>query len=61
MSDSNALAWVSTSSGRLIAKWSIAPQRFVRLAALSRLTAWLDGVKISNVYASLQMKSARLR
>jgi len=26
-----------------------------------RLTAWLDGVRIANVYASLQMKSARLR
>jgi hypothetical protein len=25
-----------------------------------RLTAWLDGVRISSVYSSLQMKSARL-
>lgn len=49
MSDSNALAWVSTSSGRMIAKWSIAPQRFVRLEALARLTAWLadEGLPVS--------------
>lgn len=43
MSDRNALAWVDTSSGRLIAKWSIAPERFGRLAALAKLTSWLGG------------------
>ncbi len=31
MSGSNALAWVSTSSGPKIAKWSIAPEHFARL------------------------------
>jgi homoserine kinase type II len=43
MSDHNALAWVDTPSGRMLAKWSIAPRRFPRLAALARLTGWLDG------------------
>lgn len=43
MSDRNALAWVTTPSGRMLAKWSVAPERFRRLAALARLTTWLDG------------------
>lgn len=43
MSDSNALAWVGTPSGRLVAKWSVAPERFPRLAETARLTRWLDG------------------
>lgn len=49
MSDGNALAWVGTSSGRMVAKWSIAPERFTRLAALARLTAWLaeEGLPVS--------------
>ncbi|MGX6608364.1 phosphotransferase [Micromonosporaceae bacterium Da 78-11] len=41
MSDGNALAWVRTSSGRLLAKWSVAPERFPRLAETARLTSWL--------------------
>lgn len=43
MSDRNALAWITTPSGRLIAKWSIAPATFPRLAQIARLTHWLDG------------------
>jgi homoserine kinase type II len=43
MSDRNALAWVGTPGGRMIAKWSVASERFPRLAALARLTVWLDG------------------
>jgi homoserine kinase type II len=43
LSDHNALAWVDTPSGRVLAKWSAAPRRFRRLAALARLTGWLDG------------------
>lgn len=43
MSDRNALAWVATASGPMLAKWSVAPGRFARLAALARLVAWLDG------------------
>lgn len=42
MSDTNALAWVSTSSGPMVAKWGVAPERFPRLAALAALTTWLD-------------------
>lgn len=43
ISDHNALAWVGTSSGRLLAKWSVVPWLFERLAELARLTHWLDG------------------
>lgn len=43
MSSGNALAWVDTPAGRLIAKWSVVPDRFPRLAAIARLTSWLDG------------------
>ncbi len=49
MSDSNALAWVATSSGPMVVKWGIAPARFPRLAALARLTTWLgdEGLPVS--------------
>jgi homoserine kinase type II len=43
MSGGNALAWVGTPSGRLLAKWSVVPGRFPRLAATARLTSWLRG------------------
>ena len=43
MSDRNALAWLATPGGRMVAKWSVVPERFPRLAALARLTVWLDG------------------
>ncbi|MFD5830242.1 phosphotransferase [Lentzea sp. NPDC060358] len=43
ISDHNALAWVGTESGRLVAKWSVAPERFAHLAQVARLTRWLDG------------------
>lgn len=42
MSDRNALAWVGTASGSMLAKWSVAPGRFPRLAALAHLVSWLD-------------------
>jgi homoserine kinase type II len=42
MSSANALAWVGTPSGRLLAKWSVRPDRFP-LAAIARITRWLDG------------------
>lgn len=41
MSDHNALAWVSTAEGRMLLKWSIAPEGFERLAFAADLTAWL--------------------
>lgn len=43
ISDHNALAWVTTSSGRLLAKWSVTLEGFPRLIELARLTRWLDG------------------
>lgn len=43
ISDHNALAWVATASGGLVAKWSVAPERFPRLLETARLTRWLDG------------------
>lgn len=55
MSDRNALAWVSTASGRMLAKWSVWEERFPRLAALARLTTWLDerGLPVSAPVAAL--------
>ncbi|WP_137291819.1 phosphotransferase enzyme family protein [Nocardioides dongxiaopingii] len=43
ISDSNALAWLATPAGPMIAKWSAAPDRFAHLDAVARLTRWLDG------------------
>ena len=43
ISDRNALAWVTTPSGQLLAKWSVAPARFPRLSQIAQLTHWLDG------------------
>jgi homoserine kinase type II len=43
ISDHNALAWVHTPSGRMIAKWSVAHERFPSLSELAVLTRWLDG------------------
>jgi len=42
ISDHNALAWVETQSGRLLAKWSVVRERFPHLAEMARLTRWLD-------------------
>ncbi len=42
LSAGNALAWVTASDQRqLIAKWSVHPALFARLAHVSRLTSWL--------------------
>jgi homoserine kinase type II len=43
LSSLNALAWLDTDSGKLLAKWSVAPSLHPRLAALADLTAWLHG------------------
>lgn len=43
ISGGNALAYVATSSGRVLAKWSVLTERFGRLSALAGLTDWLDG------------------
>ena len=42
MSSGNALAWITTPSGRMLAKWSVVPDRFPRLAEVARLISWLD-------------------
>lgn len=56
MSDANALAWVDTSAGRMVAKWSVAAERFQRLAALARLTTWLadHGLPVSALVPDLR-------
>jgi homoserine kinase type II len=42
LSSGGALAWISTRSGPLLAKWSIGPGRFPWLAETARLTGWLQ-------------------
>lgn len=37
LSHHNALAWIDSDSGRLLAKWSVAEERFARLAGLAEL------------------------
>lgn len=55
ISDHNALAWVATPSGRMIAKWSVVPERFPRLARVARLLCRLDrdGLPVSAPVPSL--------
>lgn len=49
LSDANCLAWVVVGGRRMIAKWSMRQALFARLAAIARLTSWLDerGVPVS--------------
>ena len=42
MSAGNALVWITTSTDRMIVKWSVVPSLFPRLANVARLTSWLD-------------------
>lgn len=44
ISDSNAPAWVRSGDQRLLLKWSVAPDRFERLALAAKLTAWLGAL-----------------
>ncbi|PVG83052.1 hypothetical protein DDE18_11200 [Nocardioides gansuensis] len=56
-------AWVQDEVGtvRTLLRRPVDPEGQALLdAEAARLTAWLDGVRITNVYASLLMKSARL-
>ncbi|SBN63221.1 homoserine kinase type II [Curtobacterium sp. 9128] len=46
ISDSNALAWVRSGDQRLLLKWSVAPDRFERLALAAKLTAWLGALQL---------------
>lgn len=41
ISDHNALAWLTTTAGPRIAKWSVDPARFARLHDASAVTQWL--------------------
>ncbi|NGN92460.1 phosphotransferase [Nocardioides sp. KC13] len=50
ISDANCLAWITVDDGRMmIAKWSMEPRLFGRLAAIARLTGWLGerGIPVS--------------
>lgn len=60
ISGHNALAWVGTPSGRLLAKWSVLPARFPRLAEMARLTGWL-GDRGLPVSAPLPARDGRLQ
>lgn len=60
ISGHNALAWVTTPSGGLLAKWSVAPERFPRLSQIARLTHWLDAKGLP-VSAPLQSLDGRLQ
>lgn len=60
MSHTNALAWVDGPSGPMVAKWSVARERFARLAALARLTTGLDAVGVP-VSAPVAARDGRLQ
>lgn len=49
LSDANCLAWITVGRRRMIAKWSMHPPLFARLAAVGRLTGWLGerGIPVS--------------
>ncbi|MER7560268.1 phosphotransferase [Nocardioides sp. NPDC126508] len=49
ISDANCLAWITVEGRRMIAKWSIRPAVFARLAAIAGLTVWLAerGIPVS--------------
>lgn len=49
ISDANCLAWITVDGCRMIAKWSMRPRVFARLAAIARLTVWLGerGIPVS--------------
>jgi homoserine kinase type II len=42
LSAHNALVWVTSPAGRMIAKWSAVPSLFPRLANVAQLTSWLS-------------------
>ena len=49
ISDANCLAWITVDGRRMIAKWSMRPRVFARLAAIAGLTVWLGerGIPVS--------------
>jgi len=60
LSDANALAWLTTPSGRLLAKWSVALDRLPLLTEVARLTQWLD-LQDLPVSAPLRSSDGRLQ
>jgi len=60
MSAGNLLAWITTDGSRLIAKWSVSPRLFRRLADTATLTMWLHASGIP-VAAPIPAKDGRLR
>jgi homoserine kinase type II len=54
ISAGNALAWITTDTGSLVAKWSAVSKLHPRLAEVAALTAWLDdrGLPVSAPIAS---------
>ncbi len=60
LSDCNALAWLTTPSGQLLAKWSVAPDLFPRLSAVADLAQWLHLVGLP-VSAPLRSSDGRLQ
>jgi homoserine kinase type II len=61
MSDGNLLAWITTSDAqRLIAKWSVFPKLFRRLADTTALCLWLHERGIP-VAAPIPARDGRLR
>lgn len=58
MSATNALAWLSTAGGPLVAKWSVDRQRFERLRQIAELVGWLDSVGVP-VSAPVPMTNGR--
>jgi homoserine kinase type II len=61
MSDGNLLAWITTTDERrLIAKWSVFPRLFQRLADTTALSMWLHDSGIP-VAAPIPARDGRLR
>jgi homoserine kinase type II len=60
ISAGNLLAWITTDAERLIAKWSVSPKLFQRLADTATLTMWLHHRGIP-VAAPIPARDGRLR
>jgi len=60
ISAGNLLAWITTDDSRLIAKWSVVPKLFQRLADTTVLTMWLHHSGIP-VAAPILARDGRLR
>lgn len=61
MSDRNALAWVRDAGGQpLLLKWSVAPERFARLAVVADVTAWFGSCGLP-VAAPLPTRHGRVQ